>query len=233
MSVADDDAREDADGTASRAIARLDEGQRWSGDEHGLRVAAAREAGLDPSEVELELFTAGFKAGMTLDDPKDRSIVLRGRTILREKQLRKSLAPTVRFLQLPQDQVALRVHDGDFELRVSRNAAEQATPVLDSAKLVLKLWLGFGLLGLLAYNLLGVAWLAAILWGGALVGGAYVLRQGAVSGRAMLAARLITSLSMLAQEEKLILPPSKEDLARRAGKDGAALGELRASGDGP
>ncbi|NVB40478.1 hypothetical protein G6O69_21740 [Pseudenhygromyxa sp. WMMC2535] len=190
-------------------IAKLSPGEAWRGDEHGLRLQAAREAGLDASEVELELFTEGFKTGMTLDDPADHAIVLRGRTVLRERQLSKALRPTIRFLKLPADQLALRVHDGEFELRVARTVAEQGSPALDSAKTALKLWLGFGLLGLLAWNTLEIAWLSALLWGGALLGGAFVLRRGLVSGRAMLAARLITALAMLAQEEKLILPPAR------------------------
>lgn len=199
---------EAADGAG--ALAKLGEGEVWRGDEHGLRLAAAREAGLDAKAVELELYTEGFRSGMTLDDPEDHAIVLRGRTVLREKQLRRSLHPTVRFLGLPADQVGLRIHDGEFELRVSSSAAESARPALDSAKLVLKLWLGAGLLGLLAWNLLDLGWLAALLWGVGLLGGAYVLRQGMVSGRALLAARLMTALAMLAQEEQLILPPARE-----------------------
>jgi|GEM_PF-1082969 len=194
-------------GTGESPLAKLDAGESWSGDEHALRLASAREAGLDTREIELEFYTEGFRAGMTLDDSDDHAIVLRGRTVLRESQLRKALRPTVRFLGLPADQVGLRVHDGGFELRVSSSAAEQAKPVLDSAKLVLKLWLGMGLLGLLANNIMGWSWVAALLWGLGLLGGAYVLRQGMVSGRALLAARLMTALAMLAQEEQLILPP--------------------------
>lgn len=196
----------------SKALAKLGDGAAWRGDEHELRLAAAREAGLPAEEVhdvELELYTEGFKAGMVLDDPADHAIVLRGRTILREKQMSKALTPTLRFLAIPRDQVALRIHDGEFELRVARTVAEAAKPTLDSAKVTLKLWLGAGLLGLLAWNMLGFAWLAAILWGLALVVGGYVLRQGTVSGRSMLAARLTVALAMLAKEEQLILPPAR------------------------
>ncbi|KIG19575.1 hypothetical protein DB30_00084 [Enhygromyxa salina] len=198
--------------TESKALAKLAGGQPWRGDEHELRLEAAREAGLeteDVNEVEVGLFTDGFKAGMTLDDPADRSIVLRGRTVLREAQMSKALHPTLRFLAIPADQVALRVTDGEFELRVSENAAEAAKPALDSARLVLRLWIGLGLVGMLAWYWFNLGWLAAILWGGALVGGGYVLRQGAVSGRALLGARLTVALAMLAQQEKLILPPSR------------------------
>lgn len=195
-----------------KAIAKLASGEPWRGDEHELRLSAAREAGLaseELNEVELELFTEGFKAGMLLDDPSDRSIVLRGRTILREKQMSRALNPTLRFLSVPRDQVALRIHDGEFELRIARNAAEAAKPALESAKLTLKLWLGAGLSGFLAWNVLSLDWLAAIIWGVALVTGGYVLRQGTISGRSLLAARLTLSLAILAQEEKLILPPAR------------------------
>lgn len=203
--------------TPTKALAKLDDGQPWRGDEHELRLAAAREAGLETeelNEVEISLFTEGFKAGMTLDDPDDRAIVLRGRTVLRESQMSKALRPTFKFLGLPNDQLALRVFDGEFELRVSQNVAEAAKPALDSARLVLKLWIGLGLVGMLAWYMFNLAWLAAILWGGALIGGGYVLRQGAVSGRALLGARLTVALAMIAQEEKLILPPSRPEAAR-------------------
>lgn len=198
-----------SDPAAAGALARLDDGP-WRGDEHELRLTAAREAGLDTREVELELYTAGFKAGMTLDDPADHAIVLRGRTVLRDKQLRRSLRPTLRFLSLDLDHVGLRIHDGEFELRVSGAAADRAKPALDSAKVVLKLWIGAGLLGLLANFALGWAWLAALIWGLGLLAGGWTLRQGMISGRSLLAARLTLALAMLAQEEQLILPPARE-----------------------
>jgi len=202
----------------AEALVRLD-GRSWRGDEHGLRLAAAREAGLDPetlSDMELDLYTEGFKTGLTLDDPEDHAIVIRGRTVMGTKQLAKALRPTFRFLSVSNEQVALRVHDGEFELRVSPDAADAATPALDAAKLVLKLWIGLGLVGLLAWYWFDLAWLAAILWGGALLGGGYALRQGSVSGRAMLGARLAVSLAMLAKEEQLILPPSRPRQPARA-----------------
>jgi hypothetical protein len=196
----------------SKSLSKLGDASSWRGDEHELRLAAAREAGMEAEEiadVELELFTEGFKAGMVLDEPSDRSIVLRGRTILGEKQMSKALTPTLRFLSIPKDQVALRIHDGEFELRVARTVAEAAKPTLDAAKVTLKLWLGAGLIGLLAWNMFELGWLAAIVWGVALVLGGYVLRQGTVSGRSMLAARLTVALALLAKEEQLILPPAR------------------------
>ncbi len=188
-------------------LAKLDE--PWRGDEHELRVQAAREAGLETRDLELELFTQGFKSGMTVKDPRDSSIVLRGRTVLRDKQLRKSMRPTLRFLGVPVDQVDFRVLDGEFEVRIASSAVEQARPAIDAVKDVLKLWLGFGLIGLIAWNAFDLAWLATLFWGGSLVVGAVVLRRGVVSGRSMLAARLTVALALLAKEEQLILPPAK------------------------
>jgi hypothetical protein len=188
-------------------LAKLDE--PWRGDEHELRLAAAREAGLETRDLEVDLFTEGFKAGMTAKDPRDSSIVLRGRTVLTDKQLRKSLRPALRFLGVSLDQVAIRVVDGEFEVRVSGSAVEQAPSATDAIRVVLKLWFGFGLLGLIAWRAFDLPWLASLLWGGALIVGSVALRRGVVSGRSMLAARLTVALALLAKEEKLILPPAK------------------------
>lgn len=196
---------------SGRQLSSLD-GEAWRGDEHELRLAAAREAGLESEEideVQLGLFTEGFKAGLTLDDPADHNIVLRGRTVLREDQLSTALRPILRLLAVGIQQFTLRVHDGEFELRVLPNAAEAATPALDSAKTVLKLWIGVGLVGLAIWTQLEIAWLTMLVWGGGLLVGAYMLRQGAVSGRALLGARLTLALAMYAQQEQLILPPSR------------------------
>jgi hypothetical protein len=188
------------------------DGEAWRGDEHELRLSAAREAGLESEEideVQLELFTEGFKAGLTLDDPADHNIVLRGRTVLREQQLSKALRPVLRVLSVSIEQFSLRIHDGEFELRVLPNAAEAATPALDSAKTVLKLWIAAGLVGLAIWTQLELAWLTMLVWGGGLIAGGYMLRQGAVSGRALLGARLTLALAMYAQQDQLILPPSR------------------------
>jgi hypothetical protein len=194
-----------------RQLSSLD-GEAWRGDEHELRLAAAREAGLESEEideVQLGLFTEGFKAGLTLDDPSDHNIVLRGRTVLREEQLTKALRPVLRVLSLTIEQFSLRVHDGEFELRVLPNAAEAATPALDSAKTVLKMWIAAGLVGLAIWTQLEVAWLTMLVWGGGLIAGGVMLRRGAVSGRALLGARLTLALAMYAQQDQLILPPSR------------------------
>jgi hypothetical protein len=183
-------------------------GGAWSGDDHRLAVSAAKEAGLDTVDLEVESYTEGFKQGLILDDPADHAIVIRGRTVLKEKQLRKSLSPTLRFLRLSQDVVGLRVHDGNFELRIARTAAEQAAPAMDSAKVALQVWVAAGLIGYALGQLF--APLSGIIWGAGLLGGAWVLRQGLVSGRSLLAARMLTSLAMMAQEEQLVLPPNGE-----------------------
>jgi hypothetical protein len=196
----------------NKALSKLDDATAWRGDEHELRLSAAREAGLPAEEVgdiELELFTAGFKAGMVVDDPSDHAIVMRGRTVLRDKQMIKALLPTLRFLGIARDHIGLRIHDGEFELRITRAAVEAAKPALDHAKLTLKLWFGAGLTGFVLWSMFKLDWAATILWGLALVIGGYVLRQGTFSGRSMLAARLTVALAMLAKEEKLILPPSR------------------------
>jgi hypothetical protein len=178
----------------------------WSGDRHRMLVEAAAEAGLDVTETELESYTEGFKQGMTLDDPSDHAIVLRGRTVLKRAQMSRSLKPMLRFLKLAPDDVALQIHDGGFELRVSGRAAEAAAPAMDSAKVALRVWIAAGLVGLVAMQFSDFA--AAITWGLGLMTGGWTLRQGLLSGRAVLAARLTLGLAMLAQEERLVLPPA-------------------------
>jgi hypothetical protein len=180
----------------------------WRGDEHQLQVEAAAEAGLVKSEAELESFTQGFSGGITVEDPADGAIVAHGRTVLSTQQLRKNLLPALRYLGIPKDAVAVRVHDGKFELRIAKRVAESANPVLAAGKLALQVWIGFGLLGLAAYNLVA-PFVAAIVWGVGLALGGWQLRRGLATGRAMLAARLAIGLAMIAQEDKLILPPAE------------------------
>jgi hypothetical protein len=189
----------------------------WRGDEHLVQVEAAVEAGLSRSQTELDLYTHGFSAGMTVEDPLDGAIVARGRTVLKEGELRRSLRPALQYLTIPADAFALRVHDGSFELRVAKHAAEASRPALDSAKLALRIWLVAGLLGVLSYALVAPA-AAGLLWGVGLLLGGWQLRRGTASGRAMLAGRLAVALGMLAQAEKIILPPldaPTEDLVVR------------------
>ncbi len=202
---------------SSRALARRHSGDApaWRGDEHLLQAEAADEAGLARREVELDLYTKGFSAGMSVEDKLDGAIVARGRTVLREEELRRSLRPPLLYLGVAMDAVKLRVHDGEFELRVAKRAAEASPPVLESGKLALRLWVGFGLLGLAAYQIILPA-VGGVLWGAGLLLGAWELRRGMASGRMMLAGRLAIGLAMLAQEEQIILPPSgtAEDLPR-------------------
>lgn len=192
----------------TKALAKTgDTGAPWNGDEHTMLRDAAKEAGLVGTDAELESYTAGFKQGLVLDDPADHSIVLRGRTVLREKQLGRSLRPMLRFLRLSPDTVVVRVHDGTFELRVSSQAAEQAAPALDSAKAALSVWIAAAVVGYGLGQLF--APLSAIIWGAGLLGGAVIMRQGLVNGRSLLAARITLALAMFAQEEQLVLPPAE------------------------
>lgn len=157
-------------------------------------------------EVALDLFTQGFKAGIVLEDDYDGAIVARGRSTLRERELSDLLRPALMYLGVPRDAAKVRVHDGEFELRIEKSAADASRPALDSAKLALRIWIGFGALGLAAYGLVAPA-LGALAWGVGLALGGWQLRRGLASGRAMLAARLSVALGMVAQEQQLILPP--------------------------
>lgn len=187
----------------------------WSGDEHRLKVQSAKEAGLDHRDVELDSFTDGFKAGMTLEDPDDGSIVLRGRTVLKKKQLLKSLLPLLGFMNVSRGEAALRIHDGSFELRVAGRVAEAAKPTLDSAKAALWIFSAAALFGFLGMKFVWAP-IAAIVWSAGLIGGGLVLRSGLVNGRSRMGARLAMGLGMLAQEEGLVLPPDEAALDRLA-----------------
>ena len=180
----------------------------WSGDEHQLQVQAAGEAGLVASEAELESFTRGFSDGIAVEDPADGAIVARGRTVLTSKELSKNLLPALRYLGVPKDAVMTRVHDGKFELRIAKRVAESGNPAISAGKLALQVWVGFGLLGLAAHQLVA-PFLAAIIWGIGLLLGGWQLRRGLATGRAMLAARLAIGLAMIAAEQKSILPPAE------------------------
>lgn len=179
----------------------------WSGDEHRLQVGAAREAGLPAAEVALDLYTQGFKAGLTEKDPADNAIVLRGRTVLKVAELERCLRPMLRFLRIGPDSARMRVFDGQFEVRIAAQAAEASDSVQGAARQVLLMWIGGGLLG---WWLMKTSQIATMLiWGITLLLGALMLRRSLVSGRTMLAARLAVGLGMLAHEEQLILPPGE------------------------
>lgn len=195
---------------AKREEAGLATGLAWSGDEHRIRSAAAKEAGLDATSVEADFFTAGFKAGIVLQDPFDGAIVARGRTVLEEKELFASLRPALHYLGVRKDDYKVKVNSGRFELRLSKQVAEQSSPVIESAKLALQVFIGFGIFGFAAYQWMP-QYVAGIIWGIGLLLGGWQLRSGLVSGRAMLSARLAVALGLLAQEEQLILPPASDD----------------------
>ena len=178
----------------------------WRGDEHKLEVASASEAGLDPTEAEVDSYTRGFKAGIVIQDPFDGAIVAHGRTVLREAELARALRPALQYLGVPRDDYKVKVHDGSFELRVAKKIADASSPALDSAKLALQFLLGFGLLGGAVYHFVA-PFLAALLWGAGLLLAGWQLRRGVASGRAMLSAKLALALGMLAHEQQLILPP--------------------------
>ncbi len=195
-----------------KALARRPEtAAAWSGDEHRIRSAAAKEAGLDATSVESDFFTEGFKAGIVVEDPFDGALVARGRTVLKEKELFRSLRPALQYLGVRKDDYKVKVSGDTFELRVAKHVAEQTAPVMDASKAALMVFVGFAGVGFASYLYVSTA-LAGVLWGVGLLFGGWQLRRGVVSGRAMLGARVAMALGMLAQEEQLILPPAVEDL---------------------
>ncbi len=199
-----------------RALAKVDAAAvSWSGDEHQIRSAAAKEAGLDASAAEAEFFIQGFKSGIQIEDPFDGAIVARGRTVLAERELFVSLRPALQYLGVRKDDYKVKVSSGRFELRVSKQVADASSPALESAKLALQVFIGFGILGVAAYQLMP-QFVAGIIWGVGLMLGGWQLRRGLASGRAMLSARLAMALGMLAHEEQLILPPGGEESEARS-----------------
>ncbi len=203
------------DDDATKGLARVEAAplRSWSGDEHRIRSASAKEAGLDAEAVEADFFTQGFKAGIVLQDAFDGAIVAHGRTVLKEQELFASLRPALQYLGVRKDDYKVKVTGDRFELRVLKHVAEQTSPVLESAKLALQVFIGFGILGFAAYQWMPQA-VAGVIWGVGLMLGGWQLRSGLVSGRAMLSARLAMALGMLAQQEQLILPPPAEEAAR-------------------
>ena len=145
----------------------------------------------------------------------DGSIVLRGRTVLKKKQLLESLLPLLGFMNVSRGEAALRIHDGSFELRVAGRVAEAAKPTLDSAKAALWIFSAAALFGFLGMKFVWAP-IAAIVWSAGLIGGGLVLRSGLVNGRSRMGARLAMGLGMLAQEEGLVLPPDEAALDRLA-----------------
>ncbi len=181
----------------------------WRGDEHQLQVQAAAEAGLAIDEVALDLYTKGFSAGITMDDPLDGALVAHGRTLLGKRELQTTLKPVLRYLGVAAELVDVEVVDGRFVMRIHKKATEGTKPVYEAGKLTLQVWIGFGLLGFAAGRFLP-AFVSAIFWGIGLMLGAWQLRRGLATGRAMLGARVAMALAMVAQVEKLVLPPEGE-----------------------
>jgi hypothetical protein len=135
----------------------------------------------------------------------DSAIVLRGRTVLREKELLDLLEPTFRFLRLDDDAARVLVQDGAFELRIRGGVAEMASATWDSTKVAAQLQLSVIVLGLIALQ-----WSLPFALGAWGIGTAltfYVWRSGAVDGRSLLAARLTLALALAAKEEGVVLPP--------------------------
>lgn len=201
-----------------KALARRGEG--WNGDDHQLAVESAKEAGLREGEAALDSFTAGFSEAIVVDDPSDHAIVARGRTVLRQKQLEKVLLPALKFLGIARDAYRVRLHDGEFELRLDKIAVDRAASTEGAPIDALKTFAGFGLLGFAVYQLI-VPWGAGIVWGVGLLLGAWQLRRGLTSGRAMLAGKLAIALGMIAQEEGLVLPPAPDRPAPLPEADGS------------
>jgi hypothetical protein len=181
----------------------------WRGDEHQLQVQAAADAGLEVDEVALDLYTKGFSAGITIDDPLDGALVARGRTVLAAAELRATLKPVLRYLGVAPELVDVEVVDGRFVMRIHKKATEGTKPAYEAGKLVLQIWIGFGLLGFAAMRFLP-SFFSAIFWGVGLMLGAWQLRRGLASGRAMLGARVAIALGMVAQSDQLVLPPEKD-----------------------
>lgn len=175
----------------------------WRGDEHRLQTQAAAEAGLEPANAALALFRQGFARGLTVRDPVDGAIVLRGRTVLRRDQLHAAVVDAFGHLGLGRG-VAVRVHDGEFELRVAAAAIEGSAPALDVTRRALLAFVVGGLVGL--FFLRSSSALALLAFSFGLLGGAYTLRSGLHRARAAIAGRLVDELARLAHHQQLILP---------------------------
>ena len=194
------DPRADAGGPLARA------GEAWRGDEHRLQVAAAAEAGLEARDVAVELYRQGFARGLVVEDPLDRAIVVRGRTVLRAEQLTAALRGALGHLHLPPGSFAVKAQDGDFEVRVAARAVEHGGTTMAATRQALLAFVLGGLVGLLFLKSQGALALIAFSFG--LLGGSFILRRGLRQGRALLAARVVDEIARLAAAEQLILPPA-------------------------
>ncbi len=179
----------------------------WRGDEHRLQVSAADEAGLATDEVSLELYRKGFIGGLQIRDPLDHALVLRGRTVLGETQLKPALRRIFTHLSLGARNFSLRVDDGEFELRVADQVARSGGSATEAMRRTLLVFVVSGFVGLLFLK--SASFISLLIWSAGLLGGASLLRRGVKDGRIQLAARLVDELAKLAEREQLILPPSE------------------------
>ena len=193
----------------SAAKPPADDPSVWRGDEHRLQVLAADEAGLEGDDVSLALYRKGFIAGLSVRDPLDHAMVFRGRTILREEQLRPPLRRIFTHLHLGANNFSVRVDDGEFELRVADAAAHAGGSATEAMRRALLVFVVCGLAGLFFLNSAGGV--ALLFWGVGLLAGSTLVRRGLKDGRVQLAARLVDELAKLAQREQLILPPAVLD----------------------
>ncbi len=184
-------------------------------------VRAAEEAGLSADEVSLDLFRKGFIGGLAIRDPLDHAMVLRGRTVLDEVQLKPSIRRIFAHLRLGANNFSIKVVDGEFELRVADEVAQGAGSATDAMRKALLVFVVSGLAGLLFFKTAGAA--SLLFWGVGLLVGSSIVRSGIKKGRIQLAARLVEELALLAHHEQLILPPAKAS--------GAPLAIGGASGD--
>ncbi len=193
----------------------------WRGDDHNLELSAAEEAGLSADEVSLDLFRKGFIGGLAIRDPLDHAMVLRGRTVLDESQLKPSMRRIFAHLRLGANNFSVKVVDGEFELRVADEVAQGAGSATDAMRKGLLVFVISGLAGLLFFKTAGAA--SLLFWGVGLLVGSSIVRRGIKKGRIQLAARLVEELALLAHHEQLILPPAKASAAPLA--IGAARGD--------
>lgn len=177
----------------------------WRGDEHNLQLSAAEEAGMAADELSLDLFRKGFIGGLAIRDPLDHAMVLRGRTVLDEAQLKPSLRRVFTHLHLGANNFSVKVVDGEFELRVADEVAQGAGSATDAMRRALFVFVVSGLAGLFFFKTAGAA--SLLFWGVGLIVGSTIVRRGIAQGRVQLAARLVDELALLAHHEQLILPP--------------------------
>jgi len=178
----------------------------WRGDEHKLQIQAADEAGLPADEVSLALYRKGFIGGLGIRDPLDHAMVLRGRTVLREQQLKPAIRRIFAHLHLGANNFTVRVDDGEFELRIPDAVAQGGGSATEAMRRALLVFVVCGLSGL--FFLSSAPPVALLFLGVGLLAGSTLLRRGLKNGRIQLAARLVDELAKLAQREQLILPPT-------------------------